>query len=120
MTVHAHDPAVHADSAPPGPAGGAPATTAARPRWLLPGLAIGVIVATLIVAGVLSPSTVLYAGLIGGMFVMHLGGHGGHGGHGGSAGHAGHGGGDADDHAPADERTKAARDDGERPMRGCH
>ena len=111
MTVHAHDPAVHTDSARPGPADGATATTAARPRWLLPGLVIGVIVATLVVAGVLSFSTVLYAGLIGGMFVMHLGGHGGHGGHGGKG---------ANDQAPADERTNQARADSERPMRGCH
>lgn len=117
MTVHAHDPAVHTDSAGPGPAGGATATTAARPRWLVPGLAIGVIVATLVVAGVLSLSTVLYAGLIGGMLVMHLGGHGGHGGHGGNSGPGGNGG---DDQAPADERTKQARDEGERPARGCH
>lgn len=111
MTAHAHDPAVPADSARPEPSGRATATTAARPRWLVPGLAIGVIAATLVVAGVLPFSTVLYAGLIGGMFVMHLGGHGGHGGHGGNS---------ADDQAPAGERTNQARDDSERPMRGCH
>jgi hypothetical protein len=35
----------------------------------------------LVIAGVLSASTVLYVGLFGGMLFMHLGGHGGHGGH---------------------------------------
>lgn len=117
MTVHAHDPAVPADGARPEPTGRATATTAARPRWLVPGLAIGVIVATLVIAGVLSFSTVLYAGLIGGMLVMHLGGHGGHGGHGSHGGHSDKG---ADDQAPADKSTNEARDDSERPTRGCH
>ena len=115
MTVHAHDPAVHADSARTGPTGGATATTAARPRWLVPGLAIGVIAATLVVAGVLF-LTVLYA-----LFdrrhvcdapavtvAMAVGGHGGHGGNG------------ADEQAPAEERANQARADSERPMRGCH
>lgn len=56
--------------------------TGARPRWLMPGLVVGVVAVALVVSGVLSASTVLYAGLIGGMVLMHLGGHGGHGGHG--------------------------------------
>lgn len=129
MTVQANDPAVHADGAHPRPTGGATATTAARPRWLVPGLAVGLIVATLVFAGVLSLSTVLYVGLIGGMFAMHLGGHGGHGGHSGNGangssgsqgapgGHGGHG---ADDQAPADGQANQVRDDGQRPTRGCH
>ena len=84
MTEHAHDPAAHADSPRPGPvAAGGTATTASRPRWLLPGLVAGIVVGALVVAGVLSFSTVLYAGLLGGMLLMHLGGHGGHRGHGG-------------------------------------
>ncbi len=56
-----------------------------RPRWLLPGLVAGLVLAGLVLAGVLSLSTVVYAGLFGGMILMHLGGHGGHGGHGGDA-----------------------------------
>lgn len=128
MTVHAHDPAVPADAARPEPTGGATATTAARPRWLVPGLAVGIIAAALVVAGVLPFSTVLYAGLIGGMFVMHLGGgHGGHGGpgssqggHGGHGGNANHGGHVVDDQAPAEERANEARAESERPTRGCH
>lgn len=58
------------------------ALTAARPRWLMPGLVVGVVAVALVAAGVLSVSSVLYAGLIGGMLLMHLGGHGGHGSHG--------------------------------------
>lgn len=93
MTVHTHDPAAHADSPRPGPvAGDATATTAARPRWLLPGLAAGIIAGALVVAGVLSLSTVLFVGLFGGMLLMHMGGHGEHGGHGAQGGHGGHGG----------------------------
>jgi hypothetical protein len=60
--------------------------TASRPRWLLPGLVLAIIAGGLVVAGVVSLSTVLYAGLFGGMILMHAGGHG-HGGHGG--GHSG-------------------------------
>jgi len=55
------------------------------PRWLLPGLAAGLVVTGLVVAGVLSLSAVLYIGLFGGMLLMHVGRHGGHGGHGGHA-----------------------------------
>lgn len=81
MTVHAHDPAARGESPRPAPAAvDAITTTSARPRWLLPGLAVAIIVGALVVAGVLSLSTVLYAGLLGGMLLMHLGGHGGHGG----------------------------------------
>ena len=86
MTAHTHDPATHADSPGPGPAAtdGTAPKTSTRPRWLLPGLAVGIVASALVVAGVLSLSTVLYAGMFGGMLVMHLGGHGGHGGHGGN------------------------------------
>lgn len=62
---------------------GAVASADGRPRWLIPGLTVGVVAVALVIAGVLSASTVLYAGLMGGMLLMHLGGHGGHGGHGG-------------------------------------
>ncbi len=54
---------------------------ASRPRWLLPGLAVGLVAASLVVGGFLSLSTVLYFGFFGGMILMHVGGHGGHGGH---------------------------------------
>ena len=96
MTAHVHDPAVHDEST--GPAGAAlrrDSTMSARPRWLLPGVLVAVIVAGLVVAGVLSLSSVLYAGLFGGMILMHTGGHG-HGGHAGG-GHAGHGDGTTND-----------------------
>lgn len=90
MTEHIHDPAA------PGGAGPDPATTtlistpAARPRWLLPGVAGAIVVGGLVVAGVVSLSTVLYAGMLGGMLLMHAGGHG-PGGHdgGGDAEHLG-------------------------------
>ncbi len=92
MTVHVHSPSAQGESGPPDPrtrSGGA--TRATRPGWLLPGLAVGIIASALVAAGVLSLSTVLYAGLLGGMILMHAGGHGGHGNHGshGSARDAG-------------------------------
>ena len=83
MTAHAHDHSTQAPSV---------ATGSARPRWLVPALVGGVVVGALVVFGVLSPSVVLYGGLIGGMLLMHTGGHGGHGGHGGGTGQGGHGG----------------------------
>lgn len=94
MTMHTHDRAAQDGRTPPGPptAGGL-STLPARPRWLLPGILVAVVVGGLVIGGVLSPSAVLYAGLFGGMLLMHLGGHGGHGG--GHAGHGGHGGGNA-------------------------
>ncbi len=107
MTVHAHDPSVDpADDAVDAPTGAtSDGGTSTRPRWLLPGLAVAIVVAGLVVAGVVSLSTALYAGLFGGMLLMHLGGHGMHGGHGGGGGHGGHGG--------HDERTADARTRGE-------
>lgn len=83
MTAHAH--AHRTQSAPT-------AKQSARPRWLLPALVVGVVVGALVVFGVLSPSAVLYGGLIGGMLLMHVRGHGGHGGGSGQGGHGGHGG----------------------------
>ncbi len=61
------------------------ATAPVRPRWLLPGVLVVTVAAALVVAGVVSLSTVLSIGLFGGMILMHVGGHGGHGGHGGDA-----------------------------------
>ena len=91
MTAHAHDPSTHRDSRP-APATAGARTTSALPRWLLPALAVGIVAAGLVVACVVSLSTVIYAGLFGGMILMHVGGHGGHGGHGGPAGSGSHSG----------------------------
>ncbi len=91
MTAHAHDPSTHRVSRPAPVIPIAP-TTSTLPRWLLPALAVGIVVAALVVGGVVSLSTVLYAGLFGAMILMHAGGHGGHGGHVGHAGPDSHGG----------------------------
>jgi hypothetical protein len=56
-------------------------------RWLLPAIAVGLVAAGLVGFGVVSFSTALYAGLFGGMLLIH-GGHGGHRGHGGHGGQA--------------------------------
>lgn len=53
-----------------------------RQRWALVGIPVALVAGLLVLAGVVSPSTVLYAGAFGGMMLMHLGGHGSHGGHG--------------------------------------
>lgn len=98
MTAHIHDPAAQGGQAHAEPAAtGASPLGTSRPRWLVPGLVVAVIAVGLVVAGVLSLSTVLYAGLFGGMVLMHVGGHG-HGGHGGH-GHGDHGGGGHDGRA---------------------
>ena len=89
MTVHVHDPATHAGGGRPHTTASSAAPLSSRPAWLLPGLLIAIVAGGLVVAGVVPLSTVLYAGLFGGMMLMCMGGHG-HGGH-GSAGHAGHG-----------------------------
>lgn len=95
MTAHVHDPSAADESRPRGArVTGGVARTSTRPRWLLPALGAGTIAAALVVAGVLSFSTVLYLALFGGMFLMHAGGHGGHGSRDG--GHDAHGAGEAD------------------------
>lgn len=90
MTAHVHDPAAHGGRTPAHHSAGAASTASTRPRWLLPGLLIALVAGGLVFLGVLSLSAVLYAGIFGGMILMHAGGHG-HGGH-GSAGHASHAG----------------------------
>lgn len=100
MTAHAHDP-VQAQ-----PTSRTSDAASSRPRWLLPALAIGGIAAVLVLAGVVSLGTVFSVGLVGGMLVMHLGGHG-HGGHGGRN----RSGAGADD---------AADEDGKSGSHGCH
>jgi hypothetical protein len=83
MTAQVHDHPIHdAERRPDGP--GSPdggLIRPARPRWLVPALAVGLAAAALVVGGVISLSSVLYFGFFGGMILMHFGGHGGHGGH---------------------------------------
>ena len=101
MTAHAHDQSTQSAHT---------ATGSARPRWLLPALVGGAVVGALVVFGVLSPSVVLYGGLLGGMVLMHAGGHGGHGGHGGGGGQGGHGGhGSAAGGGPASDGVNLSR-----------
>ncbi|OGO58204.1 MAG: hypothetical protein A2V85_14675 [Chloroflexi bacterium RBG_16_72_14] len=69
----------------------------------MPGVVGAMVVGALVVAGVLPPSIVLYAALLGGCALMHVFGHGGHGG----GGHAGHWGGHA---AHGDMATGDAED----------
>ena len=101
MTTHVHEASGEGSAA--SDSGSAVATDRSAsafevPRWLLPALSLGVVVIGLVVAGVLSFSTVLFVAGFGGMLLMHTGGHGGHGGHdghggspdAGSTGHAGH------------------------------
>ena len=72
------------------------------PRWLFPAL-IGIpLVGALLVFGVISPTILLYVGLIGGCALMHVFGHGGH----GAGGHASH---EAGDQA-ADSTTSTGTD----------
>lgn len=109
MTTDVHDHSQHAAVARVAPMG------RSRPRWLIPGVIALVTGAGLVLAGVIPFSTAVSAGLIGGMLLMHLGGHGGHGGHGadaadGPAGGAGQSGGTA----PVQDSDKPARPG------GCH
>ena len=97
MTTHAHHPSGEVPAARgSGPPDQDQAESVfARPRWLLPALAAGLVAVGLVAAGVVSLSTMLFIVAFGGMMLMHAGGHGGHGGHTGSqdtesAGHAGH------------------------------
>lgn len=78
MTTKAHDHARSATTV-------IPATVPrSRPRWLIPSIVVVIAGVGLVLAGVISASTAVSAGLIGGMLLMHLGGHGGHGAHGGT------------------------------------
>jgi hypothetical protein len=145
MTAHVHGPSMNpVDDAVDAPTGATSAGgTSTRPRWLLPGIAVGVVVAGLVVAGVVSLSTALSGGLFAGMLLMHLGGHGMHGGHGGG-GHDGHADGGSpegrassepqrmsqpDEPGPAQETRHEGPDDGrgveghqddQRGSHGCH
>ncbi|MEO8463010.1 MAG: DUF6703 family protein [Chloroflexota bacterium] len=93
MTAHAHDPVHLEANTERGSATVPTVAPAVRPRWLLPVALGAIVVVGLVAGGFLSLSTVLYAGLIGGMLLMHVGGHGqgsrGHGGHGHADGEGG-------------------------------
>ena len=106
MTAHIHDPATHADGGRPHPAY-IDAPRSSRPRWLLPGLVIGLVLGGLVVAGAVPLSTVVYAGLFGGMILMHVGGH----------GHGSHGSHDSasQDRAPSDRDDLSLRSPGSQP-----
>ena len=78
-----------------------------RPRWLLPVLVAAVLAIALVIGGVLPASLVLFAISMGGMLLMHAGGHGGHG-----SGHAAH-------DAGAGEEGDAEASEGGRGG-GCH
>ncbi len=87
-----------------------------RPRWLGPLAVAAVIAAVLVLAGVVALSTVFYAGLFGGMILMHVRGHG----HG--AGHDAHdveeSDGTASPNGPASGAPAGTAVD--RPHGGCH
>lgn len=120
MTLHLHDSSSDASEARPDAAAPVqPGDARGRSRWLLPAVAAGVVATGLVVAGVLSLSTVLYAGFFGGMLLMHLGGHG-HGGHGGH-GRAGYQGthGALDGDQDADRRDLSERSDDSQPRRSA-
>lgn len=53
-----------------------------RPWWLMPAVITGLLATVLVIGGFLPLSTVISVGLLGGMLLMHVGGHG-HGGHAG-------------------------------------
>jgi hypothetical protein len=86
MTAHVHGSTSQGDAATDAARPGRGPATLTRPWWLLPGVVGALLVAGLVVAGIVSLSTVLYLGLFGGMMLMCMGGHGhsgqGHGAHG--------------------------------------
>ncbi len=105
MTTHDHHRT--ADIGPDRGPSTAPAS-ARRPRWLLPALLVAITAMALVAAGIVPLSSALYAGLFGGMLLMHAGGHGGHGAHGGHGGHGGHGAADAPSPPPARDLSLAS------------
>jgi len=100
MTTDVHDHSQQAASVRVAPMG------RSRPRWLIPGVIAVVTGAGLVLVGVIPFSTAVSAGLIGGMLLMHLGGHGGHG--------ADDDKGQSDSTAPVQDSDKPARPG------GCH
>ena len=135
MTAHVHDSSTRRTDEADGAAPAVRANGSNRPRWLLPAIAGGLVVAVLVAYGVLSPSAVLYGGLFGGMLLMHVGGHGNHGGHaGGTTTGTGDihrpaagvlsdqtGRGAGPDHPPPDALSGSESEgDAERGSHGCH
>ena len=106
MTTDVHDHSQQATAARVAPMG------RSRPRWLVPGLIAVITGAGLVLAGVIPFSTAVSASLVGGMLLMHLGGHGGHGGHGA----------DAADDDKGQPGSTATIQDSDKPARpgGCH
>ena len=89
MTAHVHDQSSHPHAGGDrSPGATTPAGRRSRPRWLVPGIAAAAIATALVAFGVVSLSSMLSVGLLGGMLLMHLGGHGGPGGHAGHGGQA--------------------------------
>lgn len=95
--------------------GAARAARHPRPRWLIPVTIAATVAIVLVLTGLVSVSAVLYAGLFGGMMLMHLGGHGGHGGgHGGHETHRAPGG------TPDDGPDEPEAHDAPNRRGGCH
>ena len=86
----------------------APAARRRRPRWLLPVLVTAVLAIALVIGGFVPASLVAYGFVVGGMVLMHAGGHGGHG-----SGHAAH------HPLGADDSPAEAGNEG-RKGGGCH
>jgi hypothetical protein len=86
MNAHVHGPTSEGGGANDGaPVGRARATLRRRP-WLVPSAFAALLVGGLVIAGIVSLSTVLYLVLFAGLMLMCMGGHG----HGGQ-GHGAHG-----------------------------
>ena len=135
MMAHINDSSTRRTDEATGASPAVRANGSTRPRWLLPALAGGLVVAVLFAFGVVSPSAVLYGGLFGGMLLMHFGGHGHHHGHGGGttggvgdvgrpvsgalSDQTGHDAGP--DHAPPDAQSGSESEgNAERGSHGCH
>ncbi len=90
---------------------------ATKSRWLIPGIAVGIAATALVIAGVISVTTLVYTGVIGGMLLMHLG-HGAHRAHGAHNGQGGKGlDGSDDSGTPESDRASSA----DRPeSHSCH
>lgn len=101
----------------PGSATGGTAAPHRRPRWLLPTIAAVAIATALVLLDIISLSTAFYAGLVGGMLLMHLGGHGhGHGGHADEGTSAASGAGDT----AGNDDTDGSREHDQQHPSACH
>jgi hypothetical protein len=75
MAATEHDHSVHQQTQRDGGT-----TQPARPSWFLAALGAAAVGIGLVIAGMISATTLIYVGVIGGMLLMHLG-HAGHGSH---------------------------------------